>query len=147
MSKAFDKEYQKALAIAAGESPTPPKKCSSKFFDHYVETALWSSTDNSNDSGGDPLDDNYSSSDVTKDALKKMRKDCDNFVNLAYGLMAATGGDDGQHGHDFWLTRNGHGAGFWDRGYKDRMGDELSEIAKSFGSQDLYVSRGKIGVG
>ena len=24
--------------------------------------------------------------------------------------------DDSQAGHDFWLTRQGHGTGFWDRG-------------------------------
>jgi len=32
---------------------------------------------------------------------------------------------------DFWLTRNGHGAGFWDGGWDH--GDELAEIAHSFG--------------
>ena len=40
-------------------------------------------------------------------------------------------------GHDLWLTRNGHGAGFWDRGLGE-VGDKLTEIAKSMGSKDLY---------
>jgi hypothetical protein len=42
-------------------------------------------------------------------------------------------------GHDFWLTRNGHGAGFWDRGLGE-LGDALTQAAKSFGQCDLYVT-------
>ena len=42
-----------------------------------------------------------------------------------------------QFGHDFWLTRNGHGAGFWDRGL-GALGSELSEAARSFGTVDVY---------
>lgn len=44
-----------------------------------------------------------------------------------------------QAGHDFWLTRNGHGAGFWDRGdfYRARDGFDRAEVldktARSFG--------------
>ena len=34
-------------------------------------------------------------------------------------------------------TRNGHGAGFWDRGKP--YGDELSEISKSFGNAWIYL--------
>jgi hypothetical protein len=41
-------------------------------------------------------------------------------------------------GHDLWLTRNGHGAGFWDRGLGD-VGDKLTAIAKRMGSKSLYV--------
>lgn len=40
-------------------------------------------------------------------------------------------------GHDLWLTRNGHGAGFWDRGMA-KLGDELTQIAHCLGSSDLY---------
>lgn len=43
-----------------------------------------------------------------------------------------------QVGHDFWLTRNGHGAGFWDRGYGP-LGNRLTETCKSCGSRDLYL--------
>ena len=46
--------------------------------------------------------------------------------------------DPGQIGHDFWLTRNRHGAGFWDRGLGD-VGDRLTKAAHAFGESDLYV--------
>ena len=40
-----------------------------------------------------------------------------------------------QIGHDFWLTRNGHGSGFWDRPevYGDDNAEKLSDIARAFG--------------
>lgn len=31
--------------------------------------------------------------------------------------MSGPWSDDERAGHDFWLTRAGHGAGFWDRRY------------------------------
>lgn len=44
-----------------------------------------------------------------------------------------------QIGHDFWLTRNHHGAGFWDRGLSNGRGKILTDIAHSFGELILYV--------
>jgi hypothetical protein len=40
-------------------------------------------------------------------------------------------------GHDFWLTRNGTGAGFWDGDWFE--GEKLTEAAKAFGNFDLMV--------
>ena len=37
-----------------------------------------------------------------------------------------------QAGHDFWLTRNGHGAGFWDGDWQ-KYGEMFTKIAQSFG--------------
>jgi hypothetical protein len=45
-------------------------------------------------------------------------------------------------GHDFWLTRNGHGAGYWSRDYEDgaeAVGERLAACARRFGESDLYV--------
>lgn len=39
----------------------------------------------------------------------------------------------GRAGHDFWLTRNGHGAGFGDGDWPEEAGEKLSEAARSFG--------------
>ena len=50
-------------------------------------------------------------------------------------------------GHDFALTRNGHGTGFWDRGL-GTLGDLLTERAKAFGEQNAFVDDdGKFQVG
>jgi len=42
-------------------------------------------------------------------------------------------------GHDLWLTRNGHGAGFWDRGLGE-LGERLSEAARSLGEAYAFVN-------
>jgi hypothetical protein len=53
------------------------------------------------------------------------------------------GEDPERSGHDFWLTRNRHGAGFWDRWFGDspqaKLGNLLSDAAHVYGSCDLYV--------
>lgn len=109
----------------------------------YIEAALWSTNDESDESGGVPLDENYGFSDLTNDALDKMIKDCRDFQSANAELLSRAG-NDAQNGHDFWLTRNGHGAGFWDRGYDDEVGKGLTDAAHAYGNVYLYVSRGKI---
>ena len=47
-----------------------------------------------------------------------------------------------QAGHDFWLTRNGHGCGFWDGDWPELIGEKLTEASKDFGSFDLYIGVG-----
>ena len=44
----------------------------------------------------------------------------------------------GQLGHDLWLTRNHHGAGFWDRGYGPD-GQRLTQLCKPMGTDDAYI--------
>lgn len=106
----------------------------------YLVCAAWSSTDDE----GEPLD-LYQFSDK---AEKKMKEDLDNFVeycetNYAETLLkyAEMGGTPEQFAHDFWLTRNGHGAGFWDRRLGE-VGEILTKAAKTFGSCDLYLEEG-----
>lgn len=44
-----------------------------------------------------------------------------------------------QAGCDFWLTRNGHGCGFWDRDELDRkLGVDLTKAAKKYKTTRLY---------
>ena len=45
-----------------------------------------------------------------------------------------------QAGHDFWLTRNGHGAGFWD-GDWPKYGDMFTKIAESFGEANALFEK------
>jgi hypothetical protein len=41
-------------------------------------------------------------------------------------------------GHNFWLTREGHGSGFWDEDM-DEVGERLTELSEKFGEGGLYV--------
>lgn len=42
-------------------------------------------------------------------------------------------------GHDFWLTRNGHGAGFWDGDWEEATGIVLTKASERFGEVSLYL--------
>ncbi len=44
-----------------------------RFFDSYVDTALWSSNDESNDAGGEPMDANYSAEDIDETSYKSLK--------------------------------------------------------------------------
>ena len=46
-------------------------------------------------------------------------------------------------GHDFWLTSQGHGAGFWDRDIDTELEKQLTKISQTY-SFNVYVSRNKI---
>ena len=99
----------------------------------YLETALWSSI---TEEEGNPLDDTYSIDDIDKASIEKAEKEVKAFEEKAESLLSDD--DKAQHvGHDFWLTRNGHGAGFWDGDYVN--GEALTQLAKSFGTCDMYV--------
>lgn len=112
-----------------------------KFLDAYITCALWSSTGDNEE----PLDRDYDADDLHPDTRKKMREDCEAFIAANAALLESIErrgrGDwtpDEQAGHDFWLTRNRHGVGFWDRGL-GAVGDKLTEAAHAFGECDLYV--------
>ena len=100
----------------------------------YIEAALWSSTD-----GRDI-------SDLAPKTLEAMRADCevfqrdnsDLFVEICerYPAIAL---NDRSAGRDFWLTRNGHGCGFWDRGYSAEVDKALTDGAHAYGESNWYV--------
>lgn len=108
-----------------------------KFFTSYIECALWSSNDNADETGGDPLDRSYDEDDFAPEAMASMREDCQAFFDSYSKLYTESGWTHEMAGHDFWLTRNGHGAGFWDRGRDN--GDGLTEACKPYGSCDIYI--------
>lgn len=110
----------------------------------YIATALWSSNDESTPQGGNPLDENYSISDIALETLAQMKADCQRFqadnrdtLDELYNSNAEQG--PACAGHDFWLTRCGHGAGFWDGDYPEPAGSILTKAAQAFGDVDLYV--------
>ena len=120
------------------------------FTNAYIECMLWSSTDYADESGGAPLDDNYGVSDIAQESLRTIVQDCQDFQESNERLLSRyynwLGMSSEQAGHDFWLTRNGHGAGFWDRGH-GRLGDALSKAAKAYGGIDPMVDdQGKVHV-
>lgn len=108
-----------------------------QFVAQYERAALWSSTDDQ----GRPLDDGSLEYEIAEEALAVFRKDCERFLQQADALTCDE--SDSDLAHDFWLTRNGHGAGFWDGDYPKELGEKLTDISKTFGECDLYVGDDK----
>ena len=118
------------------------------FTRQYIETALWSSTDNADDSGGEPLDKNYSSDDIDPATMEQMIADCASFQEKFAELLSESGIEDGRAGHDFWLSRNGHGSGYFDEDTIDEeFQEKLQDAAESYGNVDLQVDDGVISDG
>jgi len=84
------------------------------------------------------LDEDFDRDDLSADALRSIEDDCATFMFYNYRKLQRVG-TMAQHGHDFWLTRNRHGAGFWDRGYGD-LGKDLTDKAHTYGESNLYVA-------
>jgi hypothetical protein len=97
----------------------------------YLGAALWSSTDDDDR----PFDDNYGIVDIGQETIDDARKDVDKFM----GMIGDVDISEGQIVHDFWLTRNGHGAGFWDRGYNEDLEKLLMDATKNFSELWMYV--------
>jgi hypothetical protein len=112
---------------------------------------LWSTNDESDESGGVPLDQNYGPEDIDPETMELIIEDCADFQKRFGHLIE----DDDPElprnttdrwdlaGYHFWLNREDHGVGFWN-GAWPKHGDELSDAAKSYGEFDLQVDDGII---
>jgi hypothetical protein len=94
----------------------------------------------------EPMDRNYSMDDLAPETLGKMIADCaqfqaDNSELLAHVYYPRKDGSSNlaYAGHDFWLTRNNHGAGFWDGDLPKELGSALTKASKTFGEFNLHV--------
>jgi len=114
----------------------------------YVTAALGSSTDDN----GEPLDAGRDESDIAPDTLEAMRADCAAFYKANRESIQCEGAPlceyDGTSeperratmaGHDFWLNRCGHGAGFWDGDWPEPQATTLDNAARAAGEIWLYV--------
>lgn len=111
-------------------------------FRNYLAAALWTGLyEPAEGSEPEPLDDYVDSvDDIPQDVREELRTDWEDFLAAheddVREFMRVTGTDLGQVAHDFHLTRNGHGAGFWDRGAGD-VGEVLTKASKPYGTAEL----------
>lgn len=111
----------------------------SEFVRGYLASALWSSSGTLPDGTEvEALDDHYGVDDFAPSAVDQAVLDCGVFQQKNAHLLDGTPRSDDDHGYDFWLTRNRHGAGFWDRGLGE-VGDLLTDAAQEFKQVDIYV--------
>lgn len=106
----------------------------------YYDCAIWSSAD-WRVTGAERLDPPHLEDvefSLTSDFHESFKQDVISFCDANRALLDASGLTDSQIGHDFWLTRNHHGAGFWDRGI-DEIGERLTEAAQIYPEVNLYI--------
>lgn len=126
----------------------------------YIEAAFFTEEERLTEESGDELPGvliNLSTGESTFDGpspvsfdmlapetLQSVIEDCRQFQERNAETLAAAYAQDyaeEQAGHDFWLTRNGHGAGFWDRGLGE-IGDRLKTACgwrTDFPEVNLYL--------
>lgn len=124
------------------------------FIDGYIEAALWADAwplnmdDNTSTGGlnGTHEIDAAGRAKMTPDCerfIEENRADLEHYIEEIRPIIDGHGGSDDRRpeawaGHDFWLTRGGHGTGFWDRGL-GKLGESLSEAAKAYGEPDGHT--------
>lgn len=126
----------------------------STIVDHYLIALLWSMPgDDDNENPGDGLSIHCDMGAGTREQaeadVRKFVAKCGPLFAQAmschddgYGAHPDAGSAEAAFGHDFALTRNGHGAGFWDRadeGLPKALGDALTAVCHGMGECDLYV--------
>jgi len=114
------------------------------FVSSYLATAAWITVDaGEND-------------EFTKEAKQIAKKDCLTFIAIvikefgaekAHPLLTVQGDDlTSLTAHDFFLTRNGHGTGFWDKpemyGGQENA-DRLTAICEEMGIAEVNHIKGK----
>ena len=97
----------------------------------YLEAVIFTECDG---------DDQPSDAEFSESAKLQAHADCRNLAWANDDII--TGDNCEQAAHDLWLTRNGHGAGFWDRDADTYGGASqnniLTRCAKSMGPCDMY---------
>ena len=103
----------------------PPDDYLDRFIAGYWECEEWVI-------GSDP-DDHYEAGiDASEGYIAEGNEDCRAFIEDNRELLTRSNLTPESAGHDFYLTRNHHGAGYWDRGLGE-VGDALTNATEPYG--------------
>lgn len=102
-----------------------------KAFDAYLDAVRWASSE-------EDMFTEYSNYDFAKETIEDAANDIKTFIENADGFLE--GLDPEQVGHDLWLTRNGHGTGFWDRReLESEQKEKLTQLSKEAKQKWDYI--------
>ena len=102
--------------------------------DSYLETALWTEEEREEF-------DNKTIWNFSYLAKKQAKEEIEWFLDNAGDVFGEV--SDTTIGHDLWLSRNGHGSGFFDRdGYDEDDAKFLMDLARVLGGVDIYINKG-----
>lgn len=118
----------------------------------YLVCAIWSSTAED----GSELTKDFCITAISDLSFADAVAECEKFIQVALATRVADSNlwdallkhsptneeaSAAEHiGHNIWLTRNGHGTGFWDRNYlPKKVWEAATHICEMMGTVDLYV--------
>ncbi len=105
----------------------------------YLVAALWTEDD---DAGSGDFEANGRPETLwhlwAPESLTTAAQTCREFLHKHRQDIESAGLSEDQAGHDLWLTRNGHGSGFWDREGDKPTLTRLTDAAHALGGADLY---------
>jgi hypothetical protein len=109
------------------------------FARHYVEALFFTNAG--------PDDEIPADAELSESALETIAADCAKFEEQMGETIDAAECTRGsgeytqreQAAHDFWMTRNGHGVGFWDGDWSEPHASKLDDAAKAFGECQPYL--------
>lgn len=99
----------------------------------HLAAMLWTNT-KPDDNGY--FEDDYGPQDATQELAQKLAEELETVPHALLQEYLHSNSAE-QFGHDMSLTRDGHGAGFWDRGLGE-LGDKLTEWANSLGELHVF---------
>jgi hypothetical protein len=129
----FDEADRRTRSPRTTENPPPAREQLDTFTRAYISAAFFTSTVGE----GEPMDKSYTSADLAPETRARMIADAERFQEENNDDLVE--GSAEQAGRDFWYTRNGHGAGFWDGGWPEPEATRLTDAAHAFGQYDLLV--------
>lgn len=107
-----------------------------EFTESYLECLLGTATMATEDGDLQEAPRDLEWENISPEDLGEVFMDCRNFQD-AHGEMFED--REAAAGHDFCLTRNGHGAGFFDGDWPEPEGSKLTEDSRPYGTQGVMV--------
>jgi len=113
------------------------EECNDEFVEAFLACGLWTHNEL----------DGFKIHDIHEGDIDWILNECNDFQFKAEQIIRQYAPslvvDETQLGHDFLLTRNGHGAGFWDGDWPDPLGNHLTTLSKRF--CEIYFYKGDDG--
>lgn len=107
-----------------------------KILQGYLAAALWTNEEE--------LTDSFTIYDFSAESKNESMEDIKQFLQKTQKYFPEDV-DWELIGHDFWLSRNHHGSGFFDAEYLDKNAKNMvQDIAATFGGKYLYDENGKV---
>lgn len=113
-----------------------------EFTQAYLECALWLLDEEIASELGRGAGTDASLDDLSEEAWTDAVADCLRWRSTIGPAAAAHAVRENPRkaGHDFWLTRNHHGSGFWETDrWPEEIGHALTNHAHAAGERDLYA--------